>query len=666
MNSLSRITHVLLVLLILSNTETGYSKKKSDKGVDKTLTLLSSFKSDCSPCLKDSSKVMLLLSLSENIMPTNYDSAFMFCEDALKLSNKIKWRIGSALSLIQKGTILLTVGDFNQARDCFEDAVKVWETLKKKTKKEKDFQFLSDHYLSIAYGKTGITYYKEKRYNEAINWYVKGLIIAKEIDDHLQSIELRKNLGLTYQSKGQYETAIGYYNSAVEVNNRKTKSNALGEVYFGLATIYSNLGKNNDAIENYKKAEKIVSKSSNKKLLAQIQTKLGDAYKLINYHSKSIGSYKSANKIYKEIDDLTSLALNLKKIGDGYSSYYNPHAGEKYLSKSQTVIGKIATLDSLSQMQLKLSNYYEQKKDYQKAMLYYKELLLTNEQLSDANKTYKNIIHIQEEKEIRAAQEKKEILLNSEIKNQKLISYSVGGGSGVLLISTIFSFIFYKRKRDVEETFKLQVSETEMKALRAQMNPHFIFNALQSIQTFLRTNQARDADYYLLKFAKLMRFVVDNSQEKEIPLEKDLEALKQYMELESLRKPFTFSIDIDEAVDTEEAAIPPLILQPFVENAIKHGLQSKEEMGHIRIKIFMEGEALKCIVEDNGVGRKINMINESSVFCDKKSKGMEITEARLNIYNKANNVNADFKIVDLFDKEKPAGTRIELLLPVAA
>jgi hypothetical protein len=211
-----------------------------------------------------------------------------------------------------------------------------------------------------------------------------------------------------------------------------------------------------------------------------------------------------------------------------------------------------------------------------------------------------------------------------------------------------------------------QVSITEMKALRSQMNPHFIFNSLQSIHTFLIQNNTEDASTYLLKFSKLMRIVLENSQHQEVPLKEDLEALELYMQLESLRLkyPFTYEVKMDESIDEESTSIPPLILQPFVENAIWHGLHFKEEPGHINIFIRKINNDLICTVEDNGIGRDLSKKVKQPMLMKKESLGMKLTEERLKILSELKKVKANFNITDLFNSNnKPSGTRIDVSLP---
>jgi LytS/YehU family sensor histidine kinase len=219
------------------------------------------------------------------------------------------------------------------------------------------------------------------------------------------------------------------------------------------------------------------------------------------------------------------------------------------------------------------------------------------------------------------------------------------------------------KQKQQEAEFKTEVSNTEMKALRAQMNPHFIFNSLNSISDYIAKNDVDAADKYLSKFAKLMRKILENSEQKDVPLADDLKALELYMQLESLRmnNKFSYEIKVDDDIDKEATLVPPLILQPFVENSIWHGIAAKDGNGKILIHIKKESdEMINCIVEDDGIGRKQSSAKQPILSkADKSSLGMKITQSRIDILNKIKNTNAAVQLSDLAQ-----GLRVEVKLPL--
>jgi ligand-binding sensor domain-containing protein len=246
------------------------------------------------------------------------------------------------------------------------------------------------------------------------------------------------------------------------------------------------------------------------------------------------------------------------------------------------------------------------------------------------------------------------------------------------LISAI-TIIYLLMRWRLQEKFRLQVeradrekkfselqhrtSQLEMHALRAQMNPHFLFNSLNSINRFIIQNNTDQASAYLTKFSRLMRLILQNSQNELVPLENELDALKLYLELEAVRfdHHFTYRIKIDEHVDVGAVKVPPLIIQPYAENAIWHGLMHKEEKGHLLIEILKEGDFLIFRIVDDGIGRNKAAELKSKSASTHKSMGMKITADRISNMKQKNPNQNYIQIKDLVLADgTPAGTSVEI------
>ena len=211
-----------------------------------------------------------------------------------------------------------------------------------------------------------------------------------------------------------------------------------------------------------------------------------------------------------------------------------------------------------------------------------------------------------------------------------------------------------------------EIAESKLTALQAQMNPHFIFNSLNSINWYILKNRPKEASQYLTKFSRLVRLILDHSRNLTIPLDKELEALKLYLDLEAMRfeNKFEYAIQVDADIELEEVLIPPLILQPFVENAIWHGLMHKPDKGKLLIRLYPENGQLKCIVEDNGIGRKAARALQSQNQHRHQSKGMQLTNERLQLLHRGFLKSDMIRVIDLEDETGAAvGTRVELILP---
>jgi ligand-binding sensor domain-containing protein len=221
--------------------------------------------------------------------------------------------------------------------------------------------------------------------------------------------------------------------------------------------------------------------------------------------------------------------------------------------------------------------------------------------------------------------------------------------------------------KQVKTEFEKQIAETEMIALRSQMNPHFIFNVLNSINRYILVNEGAKASLYLTQFSRLIRQVLENSKSAKVSLEADLSALQLYINMEKLRfeERFTYCIRVDKNIDQQFAQLPPLLIQPYVENAIWHGLMQKDKAGQLDIIITQPREnELQIVIQDNGIGRKKAMALQSKSATRHKSYGMQITSDRIDIVNKIYQVQASVKYEDLYNGEEAIGTRVTLNIPV--
>ena len=235
----------------------------------------------------------------------------------------------------------------------------------------------------------------------------------------------------------------------------------------------------------------------------------------------------------------------------------------------------------------------------------------------------------------------------------------------LVFLTGLFLFDRFQKRRLIEKERKLgREKELEMKALRAQMNPHFIFNCLSSINNFVLKNETEEASDYLTKFSRLIRTVLNNSKKSFISLDDELDMLYLYLEMEKLRfkNTFVYDIQIEGGIDGSTIFIPPLLFQPFVENAIWHGLMHKTRSGRLEIRLTLERNMLICIIEDNGVGRSFYKDTEKKSVVKQKSLGIQLTRERLTLINGNGGISEnDFVIKDLYDDSGHAsGTRVLL------
>jgi LytS/YehU family sensor histidine kinase len=209
-----------------------------------------------------------------------------------------------------------------------------------------------------------------------------------------------------------------------------------------------------------------------------------------------------------------------------------------------------------------------------------------------------------------------------------------------------------------------QIVELEAKALRAQMNPHFIFNCMNSIKSLIQQDEKEKASTYLTTFSKLIRTIFQNSDKREIRLFDEIETCRLYAELESMRfgKKFSYAFNIDETLDLKSVMVPALIIQPFIENSIAHGIMPKENGGRVSVTVEKTDHTISCIIDDDGIGRDTSKQNKfKGDALQHQSKGMHLTQARLDLDNLFNERNAKVEIVDKTNGEgEPSGTKVTL------
>jgi len=217
------------------------------------------------------------------------------------------------------------------------------------------------------------------------------------------------------------------------------------------------------------------------------------------------------------------------------------------------------------------------------------------------------------------------------------------------------------QKNRMEKT----ILQLEAKGLRAQMNPHFIFNCMNSIKQLIQQKEEDKAIIYLTAFSKLIRTIFHNSDKKEITLHDEIETCRLYVQLESLRfsNKFNYQFIIDETADLKSVMVPALIVQPFIENAIWHGIMPKKDEGNLIVQISKTENTITCIIEDDGIGRKISMQNKSNhAHSTHQSKGMQLTQARLELSNVLNQHNSRVEIIDKTGNTgDPEGTKVVLV-----
>lgn len=562
---------------------------------------------------EDSIRANLYITLGNAYLMSNPPLAKRFTDTALAISEKINWITGIASAYRQKGVLSVNNSENDIAITYFQKALKVSQPLS-----NEKLNSSIEHNL-------GLIYLNTADYPQAIISFKKALTYGEKTREPLFLTYSLNNIGISFLRMQQPDSSIYYLEKCLPI----AEKNQLDQV---LSFNYTNLGAAYDLKKDYINAGKYFEK----------------------------GMVKA-----DQIGDIASKAQALLGLAEVNTFLKNNEKAISFCNQSIILSKQLSNLQWQKEAYNMLADNYRDQNKFEQALSAYKNYISLRDSLMNDEKKSEII-----RRDLEFKNEKAEVLAQSKLKREQERNNLIMMSGVLVLILSIVGFLFYKRNRDLKQKRKeiaatLRIKDTELKALRLQMNPHFIDNALQSIQHFMNEHKTEEAEEYLVKFSSLMRSMLMNSERDEIPLSKELETLEWYMQLENLRMnfPFTYKFNIDENVEAINTNVPPNILQPFVENSIKHGLLPKNVSGNITINIYKKETELHIIVEDDGVGRDNNKRVRQSALFKHESLGIKITQERLTILNRMKNINAAFRIVDLTENNSATGTRVELNLP---
>nr|WP_321227555.1 tetratricopeptide repeat protein [uncultured Psychroserpens sp.] len=641
---------LFLIILIIS-----LSSQSQNKLADSLISALTETKSDLD-------KLSLLNSISNAYKTSSGADVIIYAEKAIKLAEKLNsnTELGNAYINLGNGNIIL--GNYDKSIEYFTRAKSVFEIEFKKQPTE-DLK----KSLARVYGSIGIVSSEQSNYSRAFQYYIKSISIYEELKDVNMLSRLYNNVGVAYQSQGEYDKALDYFNKA-KATQIELKDPNVGITLTNIANCHLKLKAFPKALSVFNEAE--IQVKNNPRALGEWNNSIGTYYFETNNLQKAIAHWDEAIVAFKSIDDKFGIAdtyIFKSELLLGQKKY------DEVIENADLALQLAKQTDVLEQQrnaEKLLSLAYEKQNNLPQALQHYKLFTTLNDSLSNTENIRKgvqaemNFEYEKKENIERLEREKQELVLTEEAK-QKTIKYSFIAISTLLLLG--LGFLYYNRKQLKQRlTLEKELTEYEQKALHLQMNPHFIFNCLGAISGFIINNGTDHAIKYLSKFSKLMRLTLEYSQESLIPIGKEIESLQNYLELEKLRfnDAFNFTISKSESIE-DDVAIPPLLIQPIVENSIIHGIIPKKENGEISIDFSTEKDTIICTITDNGIGIDSSVkMKEESVQIH-KSMALDIIKKRLKMITKVTNKKASINSVQLYDtNNKSEGTKVVISLPI--
>jgi tetratricopeptide (TPR) repeat protein len=672
--------------------------------------------------------IFVQLNEANSIMAQEPDRALDLIQSALKESFSQKNQRGEAYCNNSLGALNYQLGRYPLAIENYEKAIPLFVKLKESEGLYNSEKYLAISYegkgeLTAAlnrYEQLLIKIQIEKKIDDEIDirrrmariYQIQGQATKAQfqfgaISDLEQNrgneagyIDNLNNLG-NYNIQQQDTTqAIGYYQNAIDRSEEQGYQIQTQQSYENLSNVYRGKRDFKREISTRAAANQSYKRSKNKKGEVSNNLEIGKLYLQQGETEKAIPYLQATIDLSKELGELESkeIAANTG-LGDvsGFSNNSAVDSIDRRSEKAEPEVilplpdnsvnseitppGNIApdsipprrlranSTEKETQTALQLEAYenlakaYEQRGELEEALKNYKEAAAIADSLARLRDfALREALDLngklaERDEEILRMQQQKE-LNDAALRQQRNISLLLMAGFIVLLIAGFFVLRNYRAKRRANKLLALR-------SLRSQMNPHFIFNSLNSINSFISRNDERSANRYLSNFSRLMRTVMEHSSHDFVPLSAELQVLELYLSLEHFRfaDKFEYTFEVDPNIQADQIEVPPMLIQPYIENAIWHGLRYKETPGVLRVAFRQDGDKLIGVVEDNGIGRKRSAELKTKNQRTHKSTGLKNTAQRVELINSLYGKGVSVSISDLEEEREDCGTRVEIVIP---
>lgn len=560
------------------------------------------------------------------------DSAFAAYETALHLANEINDSNKIARIYNQTGDLYKDMNETSKALEYYNKSYAIDVATKNY---RGQFENLN---------RQAIIYFEQNRFDQAYATDMDVFELSKKIGDEGLIANSHLNLGNFFFIRSNLDSALSHYLITLK-HYEKTGGETLANVYVNIGDVYVDKKNYNEALKYFNKALLIAEQFGDHNFLAHLYTSIGRCYALSKSYSIAINFLEKSTAIVSGSKDYQLLAENYGLTADLYAEqndYKNAFQYQLKVEAAKDSLHNVTSDDKVFELQTRFETFKHEKE---------------NDMLKIENDMAKS-------------KAEKQHLLIITLSAAAVFTAFIG-----LLIYRLFRLRTKKLKSEQTLNSRLELQNLnierlnnmlEIRAIRAQMDPHFIFNCLASVQHLITKEKIDDAEKYIVKFSRLLRMVLENAEKNTVSLDKEIEMLKLYLDLESIRmnENFRYEINVDDALLEDNIKVPTLVIQPFAENAIWHGLAEKKDNRLLRINIEVDKNVLRCIIEDNGVGRKQS--GEKNNKKEHESKAVKMITERLKIIRAQSKVAATgIETIDLFDEhQQPAGTKVIIQLPV--
>lgn len=502
-----------------------------------------------------------------------------------------------------------------------------------------------------------------------------GLEIAQGQKNFLMMAKIAREIGESQRIIFNLDDASYYFNQSLEYAIQIKDYRQVGLAYSNIGMVAFDKKDIPKAISDLQKAKSYLSKYNDFNALGELYNDFGLIFLEQKNYPKALNHFNQSLIYHEANANKLQIAKVYHNVGYVFLKQKKYNNAINYLKKSIQISQTSGSRNQLYATFRVLSKVYKSKGDVKNASLYMEKYIdfldsnTTNQaatKIAELSESYRydqreKLIQMQADSIERQKQEKtiaSKNMENAELKNE-FQRYVIIGFFIMILLGGII--IFY-RFNQIDIKRKQKEAEMSQTLLRAQMNPHFVFNAMSVIQSYIYDNDTEKSSRFLVNFSRLMRLILENSPKEFIPIETEVEILEKYLAMQKLRfeNRFDYLIKVEDVLYTEHASLPPMITQPFIENAIEHGQLHTIEKSYIHVVFKKHGQMLNIEIEDNGIGRKGSEMNKKSKA--HKSMAMSITKERIENINQKYKKEGFFSIEDL-DKIKQSGTKILISLP---
>jgi tetratricopeptide (TPR) repeat protein len=497
-------------------------------------------------------------------------------------------------------------------------------------------------------------------YNQYYQWAVKNKLDS-------EAGKALMGLGFVYKAQNNKTEAIAKFESALKFLDKEKDGNEIAEVNQELGELYENTQQKTRALEYYSNANEAALENKSTDILIKSNFNISNVLRSEGKYLEELELHQRQLASSIEKNDIENQSRENLAIGNVYLELQQPQEAIPYLIQSITQAEQSNILENKSEALKSLSKAYQKQKAFEKSIKAFenyvliKDSLIAKKEKQLSQQLTVNLSLTEKQKRIDLLEKDVELLTSEQLarearlRTQRVVIYSLLIG---LVVIGLSSWLVYKNAQKRRIANQLLA----LKSLRSQMNPHFIFNALNSVNSFISRNDEKSANKYLADFARLMRMVMENSQHDFVTLTGEIQLLQLYLSLEHFRfkEKFEYEFVVDESIDTDKFLLPPMLIQPCIENAIWHGLRYKEQKGFLRVAISESKNVIEVLIEDNGIGRKKSTELKTQHQKTTVSTGIRNTEGRINLIRDVFGKKIEMNIQDAFPEAEDKGTRVRI------